>query len=89
VEEVIYRLVDVSEVQVFGFQHSQRGLEVAAWIRLKEGARLSTEAVAAHVAACLPAAKRPHHYKFVTGFPMTGSGKIQKYKLAEMAQKEY
>jgi fatty-acyl-CoA synthase len=89
VEEVIYRLVDVSEVQVFGFQHRRRGLEIAAWIKLKEGSRLSTEAVATHVAACLPAEKRPRHYKFVTGFPMTGSGKIQKYKLAEMAQKEY
>jgi len=89
VEEIIYRLADVSEVQVFGFQHPHRGLEVAAWIKLKAGGRLSIEEVAACVAQHLPAEKRPRYYKFVAGFPMTGSGKIQKYKLAEMAQREY
>lgn len=89
VEEIIYRLTDVSEVQVFGFQHPHRGPEVAAWIKLKADARLSIEEVAAHVTRHLPAEKRPRYYKFVSGFPMTGSGKIQKYKLAEMAQREY
>jgi fatty-acyl-CoA synthase len=89
VEEIIYRLVDVSEVQVFGFQHRYRGPEVAAWIKLKAGAGLSIEEVAAWVTQHLPPEKRPRYYKFVTGFPMTGSGKIQKYKLAEMAQREH
>jgi fatty-acyl-CoA synthase len=89
VEEIIYCLADVSEVQVFGFQHPQRGPEVAAWIKLKTDARLSIEEVEAHVNQRLSPAKRPRFYKFVQSFPMTGSGKIQKYKLAEMAQREY
>jgi fatty-acyl-CoA synthase len=89
VEEVIYRLPEVSEVQVFGFPDPQKGQEAAAWIKLREDARIPIEAVAAHVAEHLPAALCPGRYKFVAGFPMTGSGKIQKYKLAEMAQKEY
>jgi fatty-acyl-CoA synthase len=89
VEEVIYRLADVSEVQVFGFPDPAKGQEVAAWIKLRDGARLTAAEVADHVARHLPAGRQPRHYKFVTGFPMTGSGKIQKYKLAELAAAEY
>jgi len=89
VEEIIYRLAGVSEVQVFGFDHPQNGREVAAWIKLKEGAGLALEAVADHVQAHLPADKVPRYYKFVRQFPMTGSGKVQKFKMAEMARQEY
>lgn len=91
IEEVIYMLADVSEVQVFGFNPPgvDKGPAVAAWIKVKKGAQLSLETVAAHVRAQLPAEKIPQHYKFVTEFPMTGSGKVQKYKMAEIAQKEF
>jgi fatty-acyl-CoA synthase len=90
VEEVIYRLPEVSEVQVFGFPSgADAGMEVAAWIRLRAGERLSIAAVADHVARHLPAEARPRYYKFVSGFPMTASGKIQKFRLAEMARAEY
>jgi len=87
VEEVIYLLAEVSEVQVFGFNppSPEKGQAVAAWIKLKEGTQLSLNTVAAHVRAHLPEPQIPQHYKFVTGFPMTGSGKVQKYKMAEMA----
>ena len=88
IEEVIYLLAEVSEVQVFGFNppEAEQGQEVAAWIKLKEGTLLSLDTVAAHVRAHLPTEKIPQHYKFVTEFPMTGSGKVQKYKMAEMAE---
>ncbi|MCP4630402.1 MAG: AMP-binding protein [bacterium] len=91
IEEVIYLLADVSEVQVFGFDPPSpgKGPEVAAWIKLKEGTQLSLGAVAAHVRSHLPEEKIPQHFKFVTEFPMTGSGKVQKYKMAIMAAKEY
>jgi fatty-acyl-CoA synthase len=89
IEEVIYRLPEVSEVQVFGFPHPELGMEAAAWIRLKAGCRLPLAAVAAHVARSLPAEQRPRHYKFVDSFPATASGKIQKFKLAELALAEY
>jgi fatty-acyl-CoA synthase len=91
IEEVLYMLAEISEVQVFGFNlpGSEQGQEVAAWIKLKEGTQLSLETVAAHVRAQLPAEKIPQHYKFVSEFPMTGSGKVQKYKMAERAEKEY
>jgi fatty-acyl-CoA synthase len=41
------------------------------------------------VARSLPAEQRPRHYKFVDSFPATASGKIQKFKLAELALAEY
>jgi fatty-acyl-CoA synthase len=89
VEEIIYQLSEISEAQVFGFSHPARGQEVAAWVKLKEGAELSMDRIAQHVETHLPEDKWPKHYKIVSEFPMTGSGKIQKFKLAEMGQAEY
>ena len=89
VEEIIYQLPEISEAQVFGFPHSQKGQEVAAWVKLKAGAELPLDRIDQHVKAQLSEEKWPRHYKIVSEFPMTGSGKIQKFKLAEMGQDEY
>lgn len=89
IEEAIYMLPEISEVQVFGFTDQQHGQEVVAWIKLKKGNNLSLDSVAAHVSAQLPVEKHPRHYKIVSEFPMTGSGKVQKFKMAEMAESEY
>ena len=89
IEEAIYMLSEVSEVQVFGFPDQQQGQEVAAWIKIKEDSNLSMDSVAAHVREQLPEEKQPKYYKIVTEFPMTGSGKVQKFKMALLAEKEY
>jgi fatty-acyl-CoA synthase len=89
IEESIYMLPEISEVQVFGFPDHQKGQEVAAWIKLKEDCRLSPDSVAAHIRNQLPVEKHPKYYKIVAEFPMTGSGKVQKFKMAEMAEREY
>jgi len=89
VEECIYRHPDVSEVQVFGFPHPERGQEVAAWLKLKEGSEASEIALAAYAKDYLNESLLPHYFKIVSGFPMTQSGKVQKYRLAEMAAAEY
>jgi len=89
VEEIIYGLPQVSEAQVFGFPHPEKGQEVAAWVRLKQGSSLSAVALAAHVKDHVDEEKLPHYFKIVEEFPMTRSGKVQKFKLAEMAEKEY
>jgi fatty-acyl-CoA synthase len=89
VEEIIYQLPEISEAQVFGFPHPQKGQEVAAWVKLKADAELSLDRIARHVKKHLPEEKWPRHYKIASEFPMTGSGKIQKFKLAEMGQREY
>jgi fatty-acyl-CoA synthase len=89
VEEILYSLPEISEVQVFGFPHESLGQEVAAWIKLKKGAKLTLEDLVRCAKRKIDKAKAPHHFKFVKEFPMTRSGKIQKFKLMEMAKKEY
>jgi len=89
VEEILYGLPEVSEVQVFGFPHENLGQEVAAWIKLKKGAKLTLEDLVRYGKRKIDKAKAPHYFKFVKEFPMTRSGKIQKFKLAEMAKREY
>jgi fatty-acyl-CoA synthase len=88
-EETIYRLPGVSEVQVFGFPHPEKGQEVAAWIKASEQANLSLDAVEQFVTNHVERERAPHYYKLVTEFPMTRTGKVQKFRLADMASKEY
>lgn len=89
VEDVLYRLSGVSEAQVFGFKHPEAGQEVAAWVKPKDGYDLSIDSLKTHVREYLPPEKVPTYFKIVSHFPMTKSGKVQKFKLAEMAEKEH
>lgn len=89
VEEILYTLPEVSEVQVFGFPHAGKGQEVAAWVKPRKGAKLSVEQVARFAGRKIEKQKLPGYFKLVKTFPMTRSGKIQKFRLAEMAEKEY
>ncbi|MBN1103942.1 MAG: AMP-binding protein [Deltaproteobacteria bacterium] len=89
VEEVIYGLPEISEVQVFGFLHPKQGQEVAAWVKLKPGSELGEETLLRYLKRKMGKEKAPGHVKIVEGYPMTRSGKVQKFKLAEMALKEY
>ena len=88
-EEVLYRHPEISEVHVFGFEHRKRGQELAAWVRLEEGSDLSPISLAAFARDYIPDATLPHFFKIVTRFPMTRSGKVQKFRLAAMAAAEY
>ena len=88
-EEIFYTLPEVSEVQVFGFPHPGRGQEVALWVKPRRGANLSIDEVKRFARRKIEKQKLPGFFKFVKAFPMTRSGKIQKFKLAEMAEKEY
>jgi fatty-acyl-CoA synthase len=89
VEEAIYRLPEISEVQVFGFPHPKKGQEVAIWIRVREGSQLSLNDLEAHVNKEMDIGVAPEYFKIVSDFPKTRSGKVQKFKLAELAHKEY
>jgi fatty-acyl-CoA synthase len=89
VEEVIYKLPGVSEVQVFGFSYPGKGQEVAVWVKRREGSNLSLRDLKEYGKGNIHKDKEPHYYKFVHEFPMTASGKVQKYRLAELAEKEY
>ncbi len=89
IEEIFYGLGQISEVQVFGFPDPEAGQEVAAWVKLREGAELSLEELCEFARERIQAEKRPHYLKIVSGFPTTKSGKVQKFRLSEMAAAEY
>lgn len=86
IEEFLYTHPAVQDVQVIGIPSKDYGEEVMAYIVLKKDASAVTEDelkefVRGHIARH----KVPKHIRFIDQFPMTASGKIQKYKLREMA----
>jgi fatty-acyl-CoA synthase len=89
IEEFLYTHPLIKDVQVIGVPSEQYGEEIMACIILKEGAELSEEEVKDFVKSNMARHKTPKYVKFMEEFPMTASGKIQKYKLREMAIEEY
>jgi len=89
VEEFLYTHPDISEVQVFGVPDERYGEIVAAWIQQREGASLTSEEVKAFCRDQITHFKVPAEIWFVDEFPMTVTGKIQKFKMrdAVVAQK--
>jgi fatty-acyl-CoA synthase len=88
IEEFLYRHPCVKDVQVIGVPSKQYGEEVMAYIILKEGKSLTEEEVKEYVRQNMARHKVPRYIKFTDSFPMTASGKIQKYKMREEAAKE-
>jgi fatty-acyl-CoA synthase len=76
----------VSDAYVYGVPDSFFGEAVAAAVRLREGANATCDELTAWCAATLARFKVPRYVRFVAGFPMTASGKIQKYRLREEHQ---
>lgn len=85
IEEFLYTHENVKDVQVVGVPDIKYGEEVLACIILKKGAEETEEDMIAYVKKGLSKFKAPRYVKFVDEFPMTASGKIQKYKLREWA----
>ena len=85
IEEVLVAHADVSEAQVIGVPSRKYGEEVMAWVRPRPGATLSEQELTAHCRSCLAAFKVPRYWRFVETFPMTVTGKIQKFRLRQMA----
>ena len=88
IEEFIYTIPEVKDVQVIGVPSERYGEEIMACVILKDGAAISEEGLQETVRGSLARHKVPKYVKFVEGFPMTASGKIQKYKLREAAIEE-
>jgi fatty-acyl-CoA synthase len=65
------------------------GEEVAVWIKLEEGVTVIEQEILQYCQGNLPASHMPKYIKFVNEFPMTPLGKIQKFKMREIAIKEY
>jgi fatty-acyl-CoA synthase len=85
VEAVLHTHPSVNDVQVIGVPSRRFGEEVMAWVRLREGASATAEELRGHCLERLAAFKVPRHWQFVDAFPMTVTGKVQKFRLREMA----
>jgi fatty-acyl-CoA synthase len=83
VEEFLYTFSKVAEVQVIGVPNARLGEIVVAWVRLRPGVEGTEEEIKAFCQGQIAYYKIPEHVRFVTEFPATLSGKIQKYKMRE------
>lgn len=88
IEEFLYTNPKVLDVQVVGVPDIKYGEEVLACIRLKEGVAATEEEIKEFCGGKIARYKIPRYVKFVTEYPMTASGKIQKYKLRELGIRE-
>jgi fatty-acyl-CoA synthase len=88
IEEFLYRHPKILDVQVFGIPDPRYGEELCAWIRLRDGEAESVEEVRAFCDGQIAHYKIPRHIKFVDDFPMTVTGKIQKFAMREQMIRE-
>ena len=88
IEEFLYTHPAISDVQVIGVPDLKYGEELMAWIKLKDGQKIAPEEIKAFCKGKIAHYKIPRYIKFVDGFPMTVTGKIQKYKMREESIKE-
>ncbi|WP_297085554.1 AMP-binding protein [uncultured Draconibacterium sp.] len=87
IENYLYRLPQIEAVEVAGVPSAKYGEAVGAFIKLKKGETLSEEEVVDFCRGNIARFKIPKYIFFVEEFPMTASGKIQKYKLSQMSVK--
>ncbi len=83
IEEFLYTHPKVLDVQVFGVPDAKFGEQVCAWIRLREGNEASEVEIQNYCRRHLAYYKVPHYVRFVDAFPMTVTGKVQKYLMRE------
>jgi fatty-acyl-CoA synthase len=83
IEEFLYRHPKVLDVQVVGVPDKKYGEELCAWIIVREGERLTEDEVRAFCNGQIAHYKIPRYISFVDSFPMTVTGKIQKFQIRE------
>jgi fatty-acyl-CoA synthase len=88
IEEFLYRHPAIQEVQVFGVPDSRLGEELCAWVKLRAGETLTAEDVQAFCRDQIAHFKVPRHIRFVDEFPMTVTGKMQKFIMREQMAAE-
>jgi fatty-acyl-CoA synthase len=89
IEEFLYTHPEISDVQVYGVPDQKYGEKVAAAVKLREGSGLTAEDIQNYCRENIAYYKVPEYVDFVEDYPMTASGKIQKYKLRETAVERY
>ena len=88
IEEFLYTHPKVADVQVYGVPDAKYGEQVMAAVKIKDGVSCSEEEIKDFCRGRIANYKIPYYVKFVDEYPMTASGKIQKFKLREMAIRE-
>lgn len=87
IEEFLYRFPGIKDVQVAGIPSKKYGEEVGAFIIPHEGADIHESDIKEFCKGKIARYKIPKYILFVEGFPLTGSGKIQKFKLKDIGLK--
>jgi fatty-acyl-CoA synthase len=85
VEEYLHTHPAIAEAQVVGVPSVKYGEEVMAWVRPKTGATVTPEELTAFCTGKIATFKIPRYWKVTDQFPMTVTGKIQKFKMREVA----
>ena len=88
VEEFLYRMPQVQDVQVVGVPDQKYGEELCAWIIVRPGQSLDEDAVRAFCKGQIAHYKVPRYIRFVSEFPMTVTGKIQKFKIRDAMKQQ-
>ena len=88
IEEFLYRHPSIKEVSVIGVPDPKFGEELMAWIQVKEGTQLTEDQVKDFCRGQIAHYKVPRYFKFVSEFPMTVTGKIQKFRMREVSVAE-
>jgi len=88
IEEFLFRHPKVEAVQVVGVPDQKYGEELCAWVKLKAGESATAEEIQAFCKGQIAHYKIPCYIKFVDGFPMTVTGKVQKFMMREATVKE-
>ena len=84
IENFLYKMPQIEAVEVAGIPSPKYGEEVGAFIKIKEGSSLTEEEVRLYCRGQIARYKIPKYIFFVDDYPMTASGKIQKYKLKDV-----
>ena len=88
VEEFLYTHPDIVDAQVIGVPDEKYGEELCAWVRLREGTTMDAASLKEYCQGKLAHYKVPRYVRVTDEFPMTVTGKIQKYKMRESSIKE-
>jgi fatty-acyl-CoA synthase len=83
IEEFLYTHPDIEDVQVIGVPDPKYGEELCAWVKLRPGGSLTTEDVREYCVGKIAHYKVPRYVRITEEFPMTVTGKVQKFKMRE------
>jgi fatty-acyl-CoA synthase len=89
IEEFLFRHPKIQQVQVFGVPDAKYGEELCAWIKIREGETMTEDEVRAFCQGQIAHQKIPRYVQFVDEFPMTVTGKVQKFIMRQIVEEQF